>query len=135
MPTFGCLSTMFPTGDRTWRPMADVSAVVSRRQAIVSVKDEGEGIPLSEQGRVFERFHRVANGLTRETSGTGLGLCIAKRLAEAMDGHLWLDSTLGRGCTFSFELPLAQEPDSSVGTLSGSSRDDPATLRTLAGSG
>lgn len=90
----------------------EVAVAVSERQAIVSVGDEGEGIPLSEQRRVFERFYRVANGLTRDANGTGLGLYIAKQLAEAMDGHLWLDSKPGRGCTFSFDLPLAEEPDS-----------------------
>jgi PAS domain S-box-containing protein len=77
-------------------------------QAILSVRDHGEGIPLSEQDRVFERFHRVESGMTRTTGGTGLGLYIAKRLVEAMGGRLWLLSRPGEGSTFSFSLPLAE---------------------------
>lgn len=72
---------------------------------VVSVQDEGEGIPASEQERVFERFHRVENAMTRRTSGTGLGLYIAKRLVEAMRGRLWVVSSPGHGSTFSFSLP------------------------------
>jgi K+-sensing histidine kinase KdpD len=77
-------------------------------QAIVSVRDQGEGIPLSEQDRVFERFHRVESGMARRTGGTGLGLYIAKRLVEAMGGRLWLVSRQEEGSTFSFSLPLAE---------------------------
>jgi PAS domain S-box-containing protein len=91
-------------------PDAPVEVTVSREaeQAIVSVQDHGEGIPESEQDRVFERFHRVDSGSTRRTGGTGLGLYIAKRLVEAMAGRLWLTSRPGEGSTFSFSLPLAE---------------------------
>ena len=74
-------------------------------QVIVSVRDEGEGIPLAEQDRVFERFHRVEGHLTRRTGGTGLGLYIAKKLVEAMRGRIWVVSNPGDGSTFSFSLP------------------------------
>jgi PAS domain S-box-containing protein len=77
-------------------------------EAVVAVRDEGEGIPPAEQDRVFDRFHRVDNGLTRRTGGTGLGLYIARRLVEAMGGRLWLVSAPGRGSTFSFSLPRHQ---------------------------
>ena len=75
--------------------------------AVVSVRDRGEGIAPSEQGRVFDRFHRVEGHLTRTTGGTGLGLYIAKRLVEAMHGRMWLTSRPGSGSTFSFSLPAA----------------------------
>ena len=78
-------------------------------EAVVSVVDSGDGIPLSEQERVFDRFHRLENGLTRQTGGTGLGLYIAKRLIEAMSGRLWLVSRPGEGSTFSFSLPVVSE--------------------------
>jgi len=76
-------------------------------EAVVSVNDRGEGIPVAEQQRVFERFHRVEGGLTRSTGGTGLGLYIAKHLVDAMGGRIWLRSDPGAGSTFSFSLPLA----------------------------
>jgi signal transduction histidine kinase len=86
----------------------EVTVVRDGEQAIISVRDQGEGIPLSEQARVFDRFHRVESGMTRRTGGTGLGLYIAKRLVEAMAGRLWLTSRPGEGSTFSFSLPLAE---------------------------
>ncbi len=73
---------------------------------IVSVQDSGEGIALAEQERIFERFYRANNGLTRTVGGFGLGLYIAKRLAEGMGGSLALTSPPGQGCTFSLNLPL-----------------------------
>lgn len=75
--------------------------------AVVSVRDHGEGIPLAQQGHVFERFHRIANPLTARAGGTGLGLYISKRLVDAMAGRLSLSSRPGDGCTFPFTLPLA----------------------------
>jgi PAS domain S-box-containing protein len=84
----------------------EIALTSDGQQATVSVRDQGEGIPLADQDRVFERFHRLENGLTRKTSGTGLGLYIAKRLVEAMSGRLWVVSRPGQGSTFSFSLPL-----------------------------
>jgi PAS domain S-box-containing protein len=91
-------------------PVEVTVAAVGGEQAIVSVRDEGDGIPLSEQDRVFERFYRVEAHMTRRTGGTGLGLYIAKRLVEAMNGRLWLVSSPGSGSTFSFSLPAAPTP-------------------------
>jgi PAS domain S-box-containing protein len=85
----------------------DVTLSVTGDEAVVSVRDRGEGVPAAEQHRVFERFHRVENGLTRTTGGTGLGLYIARHLVESMDGRIWLRSEPGVGSTFSFSLPLA----------------------------
>jgi signal transduction histidine kinase len=77
------------------------------RTASVRVRDSGRGIPTDQLDRVFEKFHRVEDPLRMTTSGTGLGLFIARRLAGAMDGALAVESTLGRGTTFVFTLPLA----------------------------
>jgi PAS domain S-box-containing protein len=84
-----------------------VSLSVTDTEAVISVRDRGEGVPAAEQHRVFERFHRVEGGLTRTTGGTGLGLYIARHLVESMDGRIWLRSEPGIGSTFSFSLPLA----------------------------
>jgi signal transduction histidine kinase len=82
--------------------------------ALVSVQDRGEGIAIDHQDRVFERFYRVDTGLTQTAGGFGLGLFIARRLAEAMGGGLVLSSQQGEGSTFSVSLPLltaAPQPD------------------------
>lgn len=78
---------------------------------VTSVADPGVGIPRSELDKVFEKFHRVDRSDARETYGHGLGLYIAKRLVEAQGGTIWVRSTLGRGSTFSFSLPVANSEE------------------------
>jgi two-component system phosphate regulon sensor histidine kinase PhoR len=75
--------------------------------AVVSVIDQGVGIPSADQARVFERFYKVDRARQRGLGGTGLGLAIARHIAEAHGGTIWLESTEGKGSTFSFSLPLA----------------------------
>jgi signal transduction histidine kinase len=72
-----------------------------------SVRDDGLGIPPEQHDRVFEKFYRLDPAMTRGVGGTGLGLYICRQLVEGMDGRIWLESELGKGSTFSFELPLA----------------------------
>ncbi len=72
-----------------------------------SVRDDGLGIPLEQHDRVFEKFYRLDPDMTQGVGGTGLGLYICRQLVEGMDGRIWLESELGKGSTFSFELPLA----------------------------
>jgi PAS domain S-box-containing protein len=74
--------------------------------ALISVQDRGEGIAMDDQDRVFERFYRAETGLTQTAGGFGLGLFIARSLAEAMGGGLVLSSRPGEGSTFSVSLPL-----------------------------
>jgi signal transduction histidine kinase len=76
----------------------------------ISVRDEGLGIPLGEQGRIFEKFYRVDPLLTRGVGGTGLGLYICRELVERMGGEIEVDSAPGRGSTFTVELPAARVP-------------------------
>lgn len=79
-----------------------------------SVRDFGQGISSEHIGRLFERFYRVDKGRSRESGGTGLGLAIARRLIEAQNGRIWVESELGRGSNFAFTLPVAgrvEEPD------------------------
>ncbi|MBN9391965.1 MAG: HAMP domain-containing protein [Chloroflexi bacterium] len=75
-------------------------------KVLVRVKDNGEGIPLVDQDRIFEPFYRGERSRGREHGGTGLGLAIAKRLVEAHHGRIWVESKEGQGSTFSFELPI-----------------------------
>ncbi|MDQ3778590.1 MAG: ATP-binding protein, partial [Actinomycetota bacterium] len=81
-----------------------IAARRTRDGVQVRVVDEGAGIPPSEQERIFRKFYR-ADARGREPAGTGLGLFIARGLASAMGGRLWVDSQPGRGGCFVFELP------------------------------
>jgi PAS domain S-box-containing protein len=85
--------------------------------AMVWVQDEGEGIPSAEQQRIFQRFYRVDSSLTRKTGGTGLGLYVAKRLVEAMEGRIWVNSQPGQGARFSFTLPLSEPASAAMEPL------------------
>jgi signal transduction histidine kinase len=73
---------------------------------IVSVEDSGIGIPKEHLERIFDHFHRVDTGLTREVSGLGLGLSICKRIMELHGGSVWGESAVGEGSTFFVTLPL-----------------------------
>jgi len=84
-----------------------VEGRVTSDEVLVSVSDEGVGIPPDEIARVFERFYRVDDALTRKTQGTGLGLFIAQSVIEAHGGHIWAESEPGQGATFTFALPRA----------------------------
>ncbi|MGH2757249.1 MAG: sensor histidine kinase [Actinomycetota bacterium] len=75
--------------------------------AVLEVTDDGIGIPLQAQGRVFERFYRVDNDRSRAGGGTGLGLSIVRNTAELHGGTVSLTSVLGEGSTFTVRLPLA----------------------------
>ena len=71
------------------------------------VQDFGAGIASEHLPRLFERFYRVDKARSRDTGGTGLGLAIARRLVEEQGGIITVDSTLGKGSTFRFTLPVA----------------------------
>ena len=66
------------------------------------------GITPQEQKHLFEKFYRVDNTMTREQSGTGLGLYIARNLVELYGGKIWVSSKLGKGSTFGFRLPIVR---------------------------
>lgn len=78
--------------------------------AVVRVSDNGIGIPLEAQARVFERFYRVDRARSRDRGGTGLGLAIVKHVAELHGGIVQLESELGRGSIFTARVPAVQPP-------------------------
>jgi signal transduction histidine kinase len=90
-----------------------VAARVERRELVISVADQGLGIPEVELDKIFDRFHRVQTEGSRSIGGTGLGLAICKGLVEAHGGRIWAESAgEAQGSTFSFTLPLLVEtPD------------------------
>ncbi len=79
-----------------------------KKGVAIEVEDHGLGIPKRDRKRVFDRFYRVDNLLTRDTEGSGLGLSISRRIVEAHGGSLTLVSELGRGSTFTLHLPSAR---------------------------
>ncbi|MDY6865371.1 MAG: PAS domain-containing sensor histidine kinase [Halobacteriota archaeon] len=72
---------------------------------MISVSDNGIGIPEEEHIKIFERFYEVGDYLSHETGGAGLGLAIVKGIVEAHGGKVWVESSLGSGSTFYFTLP------------------------------
>jgi signal transduction histidine kinase len=77
------------------------------QKAVISVSDNGPGIPPEEHEYIFEKFHRLDSGDAKKTYGYGLGLYLCHRLVEAMNGRIWVESEPGHGATFRFALPLA----------------------------
>jgi PAS domain S-box-containing protein len=72
---------------------------------LISVTDQGSGIPPEHLDRVFDKFYRSGDDLVRKTNGVGLGLYICKSIVEHHGGRIWVESTPGEGSTFKFTLP------------------------------
>ena len=86
--------------------VAKLSATANDVQLHFSVRDTGIGIPPENQKVIFEAFTQADNSSTRRFGGTGLGLTISSQLVELMGGRIWVESELGRGSTFHFEVRL-----------------------------
>ena len=85
-------------------PRVEISAVRKGDDWIFSVRDNGIGIDPQYKDRIFEIFQRLHT--CEEYPGTGIGLAIAKKIVERHQGHIWVDSQLGKGSTFNFTLPV-----------------------------
>lgn len=86
-----------------------VSMKTTESQLIVSISDEGLGIPKKDLPLVFDRFYRVDKARSREQGGTGLGLAIAKEIIKLHKGFIWAKSEEGKGSTFTIVLPYDKE--------------------------
>jgi PAS domain S-box-containing protein len=86
-----------------------IQVVLERRgsDALLSIRDEGPGIPEVDRERIFERYYRSSAGADPRTQGSGLGLPIARALVELHGGRLWAENNAARGATFFMSLPLA----------------------------
>lgn len=82
-----------------------IAGRIEPERIVVSVSDEGQGLPPEELTKVFDRFYRAATSATRKAKGAGLGLYLAKAVVEAHAGQIWASSDPGRGATFHFSLP------------------------------
>ena len=78
--------------------------------AIIEIRDNGQGISNEEQKYVFEQFFRTTNQQKSSSTGTGIGLALAKELTELLSGEIWLESTPNQGSSFFVKLPLNQTP-------------------------
>jgi signal transduction histidine kinase len=84
---------------------------VKDKELVISVSDTGMGIKTEDIGRLFQPFHQLDTGLTRQHEGrTGLGLSICKRLIERLGGSVKVESEWGKGSTFRVTLPLSDSP-------------------------
>ena len=78
-------------------------------QMILSISDQGLGIPKQDLPRIFDRFYRVDRARSRAQGGTGLGLAIAKEIIKQHDGFIWAKSEYGKGSTFTIVLPYDKD--------------------------
>jgi two-component system, OmpR family, sensor kinase len=76
------------------------------KEVVISVKDEGQGIPANERDKLFEPFQRTSVKTTAGEGSTGLGLAIVRKIALGHGGRVWVESEVGRGTTFYVALPL-----------------------------
>lgn len=96
-----------------YSPPGSRVVVSGKRQSdgvLVSVSDEGPGIPEQLRERIFDRFYQIDQSTTRPAGGTGLGLYIARRLAEVVGGRLWLERSSRSGSVFCLWIPTASPP-------------------------
>ena len=77
----------------------------THNHVILSISDQGLGIPRKDLGRIFDRFFRVDKARSRKQGGTGLGLAISKEVINMLNGQIWVDSVEGKGSTFYISLP------------------------------
>jgi two-component system, OmpR family, sensor histidine kinase SenX3 len=101
-----------------YSPAGTRVAVGVRREdtlAVVTVTDQGIGIPEADLGRIFERFYRVDSARSRATGGTGLGLAIVKHVCANHGGDCSVWSMLGEGSTFTIRIPLSQKQNGELG--------------------
>jgi two-component system phosphate regulon sensor histidine kinase PhoR len=82
---------------------------IEANEALLSIRDQGIGIPAHQQTRIFGRFERADNARTYQIGGTGLGLYLCRAIVEQHGGRLWFESTEGQGSTFFIALPITSE--------------------------
>ncbi|MBI5033108.1 MAG: PAS domain-containing protein [Chloroflexi bacterium] len=90
----------------TPRGQITVSCEVEADRVVVSVADQGAGVPPEFRDKIFERFFQIDGASTRRVGGSGLGLSISRGIIEAHQGKIWVESGQGQGSTFRFTLPV-----------------------------
>jgi signal transduction histidine kinase len=95
------------------KKQVNVHAFIEKQHLIITIQDYGIGIKKEETNKVFERFYRGGDELTRKVKGSGLGLTLVKQIVEAHHGNIQVESEPERGSTFSIKLPLPLTKDES----------------------
>jgi two-component system phosphate regulon sensor histidine kinase PhoR len=90
-------------------PRIQLTCTVTPKEVSITVRDNGHGIPDTEHKRIFQKFYRVDDRLSREREGSGLGLAIVKHVMRAHRGRVELESRLGKGSAFSLVLPAVSQ--------------------------
>ncbi|MBE3122366.1 MAG: PAS domain-containing sensor histidine kinase [Thermoplasmata archaeon] len=86
--------------------MIHIKTRKEKEDVLFEVQDFGRGIPKNKQKKIFERFYQVDSGIDRKFGGVGLGLTISKKIIDTYGGQIWVDSTIGKGSSFKFSVPL-----------------------------
>jgi PAS domain S-box-containing protein len=94
-----------PQGSTVWV----TAQVMEPAVLLITVKDQGRGIPADKLEKIFDRFQQVDASDARSNGGTGLGLAICRSIVQQHDGQIWAESVLGEGSTFCFTLPIQRE--------------------------
>ena len=108
-----CIGNLIGNAAKYSPPQAPITLQVNTTplHVVISVQDQGQGIPTNQLERIFERFTRAEGvALPKGQSSSGLGLSIVKMLIEAMGGTVSVESTVGEGSAFNLKLPLADQP-------------------------
>ena len=100
------LSNAYKYGGTPPTISVDVGVAADGSSVRLSVTDNGPGIEQGEHKRIFEKFYRIDDSLSREREGSGIGLAIVQHVMRAHGGHVEVDSEIGRGSTFTLVLPL-----------------------------
>jgi two-component system phosphate regulon sensor histidine kinase PhoR len=101
-------------------PTVRLRAIRARQGVAIEVSDNGVGIPRVEHRRIFWKFYRIDDRLSREREGSGLGLAIVKHIVRAHRGRVEVESTSGRGSTFRIILPVARPSAATVAAMPAS---------------
>jgi PAS domain S-box-containing protein len=85
-----------------------VKTEVKQDEMLVSITDQGRGIPEGEYQKIFERMYRIEQRLQKDPGGLGLGLSLCKALVESHGGRIWVESVVNKGSTFYFTIPIGK---------------------------
>jgi PAS domain S-box-containing protein len=88
--------------------LIQVRCEIIAKQVKVSVKDQGMGVKMQDQEKLFDRYYRVESNHTQHISGFGIGLYLSAEIIKRHDGEIWVESESGKGSTFYFSLPLKE---------------------------